>query len=50
MTTRGVSGIHENDIHNPEGVARGIMNSFECIPDTPRGEVMLYMACIDRKP
>ena len=26
MTARGVSDIHENDIHNPEGVARGIMN------------------------
>uniref|UniRef100_A0A1X7TR14 Reverse transcriptase Ty1/copia-type domain-containing protein n=1 Tax=Amphimedon queenslandica TaxID=400682 RepID=A0A1X7TR14_AMPQE len=26
MTLSGVSDIHENDIHNPKGVARGMMN------------------------
>ena len=26
MTARGVSDIHENDIHNPSGSALGIMN------------------------
>ena len=26
MITRGVLDIHENDIHNHEGGARGIMN------------------------
>ena len=47
MTAMGVSGKHENDIHNSEGIARGIMNIIWVIPDTPWGEVIIY---IDRKP